>query len=48
MGSFFVALLAFLYRQVWGLLLGLIFGTLINRAVCTGEEAAGKEDLVVR
>lgn len=43
-GSFFVALSAFVYAFVGGLLLGPVFGTLINRAVRSG----GKEDLVVR
>ena len=44
MGSFFVALSVFLYAFAGGLLLGPIFGTLINRAACSG----GKEDLIVR
>jgi hypothetical protein len=44
MGSFFVALSAFLYAFVGGLLLGPVFGTLVNRAVRSG----GKENLVVR
>src|SRR4051812_17857317 len=43
MGSFFVALSAFLYAFVGGLLLGPVFGTLVNRAVRSG----GKENLVV-
>ena len=44
LGSFFVALSVFLYVLVGGLLLGPVFGTLVNRTVRTG----GKEDLVVR
>ena len=48
-GSFFVALSAFIYTLVGGLLLSSIFGTLINRAVRAGKNATGeKEDLVVR
>ncbi len=48
-GSFFVALSAFMYTLVGGLLLSPIFGTLINRAVRAGKNATGeKEDLVVR
>jgi hypothetical protein len=49
MGSFFVALSAFTYALVGGVLLGPIFGTLVNRTVRAGTNAAGeKEDLVVR
>ncbi len=44
LGSFFVALSVFLYALVSGLLLGPVFGTLVNRTVRAGE----KEDLVVR
>jgi len=44
MGSFFVSLSAFLYAFAGGLLLGPVFGTLVNRTVRIG----GKEDLVVR
>ena len=44
LGSFFVALSVFLYVLVGGLLLGPVFGTLVNRTV----RARGKEDLVVR
>ncbi|MCA1716102.1 MAG: hypothetical protein LC781_04305 [Actinobacteria bacterium] len=48
-GSFFVALSAFAYALVGGVLLGPIFGTLVNRTVRAGKNAAGeKEDLVVR
>ena len=51
-GSFFVALSAFLYALVGGLLLGPIFGTLVNRTARAGGNATGdtgeKEDLVVR
>jgi hypothetical protein len=52
MGSFFVALSAFVYTFLGGLLLGPLFGTLVNRAVRAGKDAGGdageKEDLVVR
>ncbi len=44
MGSFFVALSSFLYAFAGGLLLGPVFGTLVNRTI----RAGGKEDLVVR
>lgn len=44
LGSFFVALSVFLYALVGGLLLGPVFGTLVNRTVRAGR----KEDLVVR
>jgi hypothetical protein len=44
LGSFFVALSVFLYTLVGGLLLGPVFGTLVNRTV----RAGGKEDLAVR
>lgn len=51
-GSFFVALSAFVYTFLGGLLLGPVFGTLVNRAVRagkeTGDDTGGKEDLVVR
>jgi hypothetical protein len=51
-GSFFVALSAFVYALVGGILLGPAFGTLVNRAVRAGkngrEDTGGKEDLVVR
>src|SRR5215210_5667531 len=48
MGSFFVALSAFVYTFLGGLLLGPLFGTLVNRAVRAGKDAGEKEDLVVR
>ncbi len=51
LGSFFVALSTFLYVLVCGLVLGPIFGKLIDRAVHSGKKDAGgdgKEDLVVR
>ena len=48
MGSFFVALSAFVYTFVGGLLLGPLFGTLVNRAVRPGNDAGDKEDLIVR
>jgi hypothetical protein len=57
LGSFFVALSVFLYAFVGGLLLGPVFGTLVNRAVRAGslagnkdaeDDAGGEEDLVVR
>jgi hypothetical protein len=57
LGSFFVALSVFLYTCVGGLLLGPVFGTLVNRTVRTAsvaggkdteDNAGGKEDLVVR
>jgi hypothetical protein len=49
MGSFFVALSTLLYAFVGGLLLGPIFGTLVNRAVrADKDDAGGKENLVVR
>jgi len=49
LASFFVALSAFAYALVGGLLLGPIFGTLVNRIVRAGKNASGeKEDLVVR
>ena len=49
LGSFFVALSTFAYALVGGILLGPIFGTLVNRTVRAGKNAAGeKEDLVVR
>jgi hypothetical protein len=57
LGSFFVALSVFLYAFVGGVVLGPIFGALVNRTVraCSvaggkdaGDDAAGKEDLVVR
>ncbi len=44
MGSFFVSLSSFLYAFAGDLLLGPVFGTLVNRTVRLG----GKEDLVVR
>ncbi len=50
-GSFFVALSAFVYALVGGLLLGPVFGTLVNCAVRSGEEGKStdeREDLVVR
>ena len=46
MGSFFVALSAFVYALVGGFLLGPVFGALVNRAVLRG--AGGKENRVVR
>ncbi len=53
MGSFFVALSAFVYTFAGGLLLSPVFGTLVNRTVRAakgaGSDAGGKEeDLVVR
>ncbi len=51
MGSFFVALSAFLYAFAGGLLLGPIFGTLINRIVRVGKHdgnAGSKENLGIR
>ncbi len=49
LGSFFVALSAFVYTLVGGLVLGPVFGKLIDRAVRSGKkDAGGKEDLVVR
>ena len=49
LGSFFVALSTFAYTLVGGVLLGPIFGTLVNRTVRAGNNAPGdKEDLVVR
>ena len=48
LGSFFVALSAFLYAFAGGLLLGPVFGRLINRAVRAHSGAEGKENLVVR
>ncbi len=50
-GSFFVALSAFVYALVGGLLLGPVFGTLVNRTVRPGKEGKStdeREDLVVR
>jgi len=49
LGSFFVALSAFAYALVGGIVLGPIFGTLVNRTVRAGRDISGeKEDLVVR
>ena len=49
LGSFFVALSTFAYALVGGVLLGPIFGTLINRTVRAGNNVPGeKEDLIVR
>ncbi len=53
LGSFFVALSAFVYTLVGGLVLGPVFGKLIDRAVRSGkkdagDEAGGKENLGVR
>ncbi len=49
LGSFFIALSAFVYTLVGGLVLGPVFGKLIDRAVRSGKkDAGGKEDLVVR
>jgi hypothetical protein len=49
LGSFFVALSTFAYALVGGVLLGPVFGTLINRTVRAGKNVPGeKEDLVVR
>lgn len=53
LGSFFVALSTFVYAVAGGLLLGPIFGKLIDRAVRSGrkdvgDDAGGKENLVVR
>jgi hypothetical protein len=47
MGSFFVALSAFVYTFLGGLLFGPLFGMLVNRAV-RAKDAGEKEDLVVR
>lgn len=48
-GSFIVALSTFAYALVGLVLLGPIFGTLVNRTVRAGKNGAGeKEDLVVR
>ena len=54
LGSFFVALSAFLYVLVGGLVLGPVFGKLIDRAVGSGKkngaggDPGGEEDLIVR
>jgi len=49
LGSFFVALSTFVYALVGGVLLGPVFGTLVNRIVRAGKNSTGeKEDLVVR
>jgi len=50
LGSFFVALSVFLYAFVGGLLLGPVFGTLLNRIARknAGDGAAKEEDLAVR
>jgi hypothetical protein len=49
LGSFFVALSTFAYALMCGVLLGPIFGTLINRTVRAGKNVPGeKEDLIVR
>jgi hypothetical protein len=49
LGSFFVALSVFLYAFVGGLLLGPLFGPLINRTVKdAGSNGGEKEDPVVR
>ncbi len=50
LGSFFVALSVFLYAFVGGLLLGPVFGTLVNRIARknAGDGAAKEEDLAVR
>jgi hypothetical protein len=51
MGSFFVALSAFLYAFAGGLLLGPIFGTLVNRIVRAGKHdgnVSSKENLGIR
>ena len=51
LGSFFVALSAFVYALVGGLLLGPVFGRLINRTVRSDKEDKStdeREDLVVR
>ncbi len=53
LGSFFVALSTFVYALAGGLLLGPVFGKLIDRAVRSGgkdagDDAGGKENLVVR
>jgi hypothetical protein len=49
LGSFFVALSVFWYAVVGGLLLGPIFGTLVNGITRkNAEDGAAKEDLVVR
>jgi len=57
LGSFFVALSVFLYAFAGRVVLGPVFGTLVNRAVRAGivagdkdagDDAAGKKDLIVR
>lgn len=53
LGSFFVALSAFVYAVAGGLLLGPVFGKFIDRVVRVdrknvGDDAGGKENLVVR
>lgn len=53
LGRFFVALSAFVYVLVGGLVLGPVFGRLIDHAVRSGKkdaggDAGGKENLVVR
>jgi len=49
LGSFFVALSVFWYAVVGGLLLGPVFGTLVNGITRkNAEDGAAKEDLVVR
>ncbi len=50
-GSFFVALSAFVYALIGGLLLGPVFGRLVNRTVRSNKEDKStdeREDLVVR
>ncbi len=51
LGSFFVALSAFVYALVGGLILGPFFGPLVERAVGgsnAGDDVRGKEGTVVR
>jgi hypothetical protein len=49
LGSFFVALSVFCYAVVGGLLLGPVFGTLVNGITRKNtEDGAAKEDVVVR
>ena len=50
MGSFLIALSAFLCAFVGGLLLGPVSGTFVNRTVRKNarDDPGGKEDLVVR
>lgn len=42
LGSFFVSLSVFLYALVGGLLLGPVFGTLVNRVAVAGSDTKGE------